>query len=87
MTNRHLSLKKVLSINAEALHLAALIQEFKPQQEAPLIVSTDWVVMAKQTETLEPLRLSLLGKWRKMPLYFDMQPWTDDFTNIVGIWK
>ncbi len=87
MTNRHLSLKKVLSINAEALHLASLIQEFKPQQDIPLVVATDWVVMAKQPETLEPLRLSRLGSWQKMPLYFDMQPWTDDFTNIVSIWK
>jgi hypothetical protein len=87
MTNRHLSLKKVLSINAEALHLASLIQEFKPQQDIPLVVATDWVVMAKHAETLEPLRLSLLGKWQKMPLYFDMKPWTDDFTNIVSIWK
>jgi len=87
MTNRHLSLKKVLSINAEALHLASLIQEFKPQQDIPLVVATDWVVMAKQAETLEPLRLSRLGNWQKMPLYFDMKPWTDDFTNIVSIWK
>jgi hypothetical protein len=87
MTNRHLSLKKVLSINAEALHLASLIQEFKPQQDIPLVVATDWVVMAKQAETLEPLRLSRLGKWQKMPLYFDMEPWTDDFTNMVSIWK
>ncbi|MCK9397353.1 MAG: fused MFS/spermidine synthase [Methylobacter sp.] len=87
MTNRHLSLKKVLSINAEALHLAALIQEFKPQQDIPLVVATDWVVMAKHAETLEPLRLSRLGNWQKMPLYFDMKPWTDDFTNIVSIWK
>lgn len=87
MTNRHLSLKKVLSINAEALHLAALIQEFRPQQDIPLVVATDWVVMAKHAETLEPLRLSGLGNWKKMPLYFDMKPWTDDFTNIVSIWK
>lgn len=87
MTNRHLSLKKVLSINAEALHLASLIQEFKPQQDIPLVVATDWVVMAKHEETLEPLRLSRLGNWQKMPLYFDMKPWTDDFTNIVSIWK
>ncbi|MDP1969856.1 MAG: fused MFS/spermidine synthase, partial [Methylobacter sp.] len=87
MTNRHLSLKKVLSINAEALHLASLIQEFKPQQDIPLVVATDWVVMAKHAETLEPLRLSRLGNWQKMPLYFDMKPWTDDFTNIVSIWK
>jgi hypothetical protein len=87
MTNRHLSLKKVLSINAEALHLAALIQEFKPPQDIPLVVATDWVVMAKHAEILEPLRLSRLGNWQKMPLYFDMKPWTDDFTNIVSIWK
>ncbi len=87
MTNRHLLLKKVLSINAEALHLASLIQEFEPPQEMPLVVATDWVVMAKQAETMEPLRLSLLGSWKKLPLYFDMQPWTDDFTNIVSIWK
>lgn len=87
MTNRHLSLKKVLSINAEALHLAALIQEFKPQQDLPLVVATDWVVMAHHAETLEPLSLSRLGSWQKLPLYFDMKPWTDDFTNIVSIWK
>jgi hypothetical protein len=87
MTNRHLSLKKVLSINAEALHLAALIQEFKPQQEIPLVVATDWVVMAKHPDTIEPLRQSRLGNWQKLPLYFDMKPWTDDFTNIVSIWK
>ncbi len=87
ITNRHLSLKKVLSIHAEHLHFAALIEEFKPQQEIPLVVATDWVVMAKHAETLDPLRLSSLGNWQKLPLYFDMKPWTDDFTNIVRIWK
>ncbi len=87
ITNRHLSLKKVLSIHAEHLHFSALIQEFKPQQELPLVVATDWVVMAKNPDTLTPLSLSRLGHWQKMPLYFDMKPWTDDFTNIVSIWK
>ena len=87
ITNRHLMLKKVLSIHAEHLHLSALIQEFKPQQALPLVVATDWVVMAKNPETLAPLSQSLIGNWQKMPLYFDMKPWTDDFTNIVSIWK
>ena len=87
ITNRHLSLKKVLSIHAEHLHFSALIQEFKPQQDLPLVIATDWVVMAKNPETLTPLSLSRLGNWQKMPLYFDMKPWTDDFTNIVSIWK
>ena len=87
ITNRHLLLKKVLSIHAEHLHFSSLIQEFKPQQDIPLVVATDWVVMAKNPDTLAPLNLSRLGNWEKMPLYFDMKPWTDDFTNIVSIWK
>ena len=87
ITNRHLSIKKVLSDHATQLKLAALIQEFKPKKEQPLIVATDWVVMAKNPAILEILRKSRLGSWQKMPLYFDMKPWTDDFTNIVDIWK
>ncbi|MDD2660658.1 MAG: fused MFS/spermidine synthase, partial [Methylococcales bacterium] len=87
ITNRHLLLKKVLSIHSENLHFQALIEEFKPQQELPLVVATDWVVMAKNPETLSPLSQSRLGNWQKMPLYFDMKPWTDDFTNIISIWK
>ena len=87
ITNRHLLLKKVVSIHAEQMKLAALIQEFKPQTVAPLIVATDWVVLAKNPETLKPLQTSQIGSWQKMPLYFDMPAWTDDFTNIVSIWK
>ncbi len=87
ITNRHLALKKVLSNHAENLHLAALIQEFKPQQDIPLVVATDWIVMAKKPETLALLKQSQLGSWQKLPLYFDIKPWTDDFTNIVTIWK
>ena len=87
ITNRHLALKKVLSIDAEHAHFAALIQEFKAPEAMPLVVDTDWVVIARQPETLTPLTLSLLGSWQTMPLYFDMHPWTDDYTNIVKIWK
>lgn len=87
ITNRHLALKKVLSDHAQQLHLAALIQEFKPQQDIPLVIATDWIVMAKKPETLEPLKQSQLGSWQKLPLYFGIKPWTDDFTNIVTIWK
>ncbi|MEI7796349.1 MAG: fused MFS/spermidine synthase [Methylococcaceae bacterium] len=87
ITNRHLLLKKVVSIHAEEMHLTALINEFKPQTDVPLIVATDWVVLAKNPETLKLLQTSQLGSWQKMPLYFDMPAWTDDFTSIIGIWK
>jgi len=87
ITNRHLALKKVISDHVSHLKISALIQEFKPQKEIPLVIATDWVVMAKQAKTLAPLRKTRLGNWQKLPLYFDMKPWTDDFTNIIGIWK
>ena len=87
ITNRHLDIKKVIADHATQLKLAALIQAFRPQTPQPLVVATDWVVMAKNPQVLERLQKSRLGNWQKLPLYFDMKPWTDDFTNILDIWK
>ncbi len=87
ITNRHLALKKVLSDHAKQLNFSALIQEFKPKSKIPLVVATDWVIMAKSKDSLAPLLQNRLGNWEKLPLYFDMKPWTDDFTNIISIWK
>jgi len=87
ITNRHLALKKVLADHVNQLHLAALLQEFKPETDVPLVVATDWVVIAKQPERLQRLQQSRLGHWQKLPLTFGLQPWTDDFTHIIGIWK
>lgn len=87
ITNRHLALKKVLADHVENLHLSGLLQEFSPENPAPLVVATDWVVIAKQPQRLDRLRQSRLGHWQKLPLTFNLQPWTDDFTHIIGIWK
>lgn len=87
ITNRHLDLKMVLADHARQLNYAALIQEYKPQQEIPLVVATDWFVLAKEAQTLAPLYKNGLGRWQKPGLYFGVKPWTDDFTNIVSIWK
>ncbi|MFI3138273.1 MAG: fused MFS/spermidine synthase [Methylococcaceae bacterium] len=87
ITNRHLALKNILSDHAQQLHLAALIQEFNPSTPMPLVVATDWVVMAKDANSLKPLQQSHLGNWQQLPLFFNLKPWTDDFTNIISIWK
>ncbi len=87
ITNRHLQLKKVIADHVQHMKIAALIQEFKPQGAMPLVTATDWVVIARDEKSLQPLLESRLGHWQKLPLYFDMKPWTDDFTNIIGIWK
>jgi len=87
ITNRHLALKKVMADHVNQLHLAALLQEFKPETDVPLVIATDWVVIAKHPERLQRLQQSRLGHWQKLPLTFGLQPWTDDFTHIIGIWK
>ena len=87
ITNRHLALKNVLADHVNSLHLAALIQEYKPAAEMPLIVATDWVVISKQAARLQRFEQSRIGHWQKLPITFDIQPWTDDFTHIIGIWK
>ena len=87
ITNRHLALKKVLADHAEHLQLSGLLQEFKPDGAVPLVIATDWVVLAKQPQRLERLQQSRLGHWQKLPLTLNLQPWTDDFTHIIGIWK
>lgn len=87
ITNRHLALKNVLADHVNSLHLAGLLQEFKPNTEIPLVVATDWVVIAKNPARLDRLQQSRIGHWQKLPITFDIQPWTDDFTHIIGIWK
>ncbi len=87
ITNRHLALKKVLANHVKDLQLSGLLQEFSPDNAAPLVVATDWVVISKQPQRLERLRQSRLGHWQALPLSFGLRPWTDDFTHIIGIWK
>lgn len=87
VSNRHLDLVRVLADHVENLHLAGLVQKFKPASEEPLIINTDWVVISKNPQRLEPLQHSRMGHWQKLPLTFGLRSWTDDFTNITGIWK
>jgi hypothetical protein len=87
ITKRHLAIKNVLADHVNTMHLAALLQEFKPETEQPLVVATDWVVISKNPDRLQRLQQSRLGHWQKLPLTFGLQPWTDDFTHIIGIWK
>lgn len=87
ITNRHLALKKVLSTLVQEMNLAALIQEYQPKTDEPYLIPADWAVITRHEKALDPLRQSRLGRWNLLPLYFGMRPWTDDFTNIISVWK
>jgi spermidine synthase len=87
ITNRHLTLKNILADHEKQLQVSGLLQEFRPSNPAPLVVDTDWAVFAKNPQRLQKLQQSRLGHWQKLPLVMDLQPWTDDYTSIIGIWK
>ncbi len=87
ITNRHLDMSRVLATLAHDMHLAGLIQRFKPKTLEPQIVAADWVILARDETALQALKRSRLGHWRMLPLTFGMRPWTDDFTNIISVWK
>ena len=85
ISNRHLQVSKVLADHAKDLALAALLQEYRPEQKTPLVHKSDWAVLAKNQQALQPLLAN--PAWQRMAGAGDMQAWTDDFTSIVSIWK
>ncbi|MGR8933961.1 MAG: fused MFS/spermidine synthase [Gammaproteobacteria bacterium] len=87
ITNRHLALKKVLADHVQKMRLAGLLQEYKAPPEMPLVSDADWAVIAARPENLVALKNSRLGRWQELPLTFGMKSWSDDFTNILSIWK
>lgn len=87
ITNRHLTLKKVVANHARNMGLAALHQVFLPQKNTPFIHYTEWIVLAKDATNLKPLMLTRLGSWNKLPEFPEIRDWTDDFTSIINILK
>ncbi len=85
ISNRHLQVNKVLANHAKNMGLAALLQEYRPEQKTPLVHKSDWAVLAKNQRTLQPLLSN--PAWQEMRSSGEMQAWTDDFTSIVSIWK
>ncbi len=88
ISNRYLDLKPVLADHANKLKLAALIKEYRPRKNIPLVFRSDWAVFSKKPEDLKPL-LELVSQfqWQKLELKQDIRSWTDDYTSIMAVWK
>lgn len=85
ISNRHFYIKKVLATHAENIRLGGLAQEFIPSSDNVLIYASDWLVLSKNANKLARLKAS--GNWQKLPRYFATKTWTDDFSDILSIWK
>jgi hypothetical protein len=88
ISNRYLDLKPVLGHFAHDLHLVGLVQDdmdlSEDEKKAKKAPST-WAVMARQ-----PFDLSQLAadhRWKPLPSMPKSRLWTDDFSNILSVFK
>lgn len=84
VSNRYLALKHVLADHAQKLNLGLLLQEYRPQQNIPLVYRSDWAILAKNQAVLAPL---LEHNWQDLRQTPQTVAWTDDFTSIMSVWK
>jgi hypothetical protein len=88
ISNRYLNLRPVLGNLAHDLNLAGLVQDDmklsdfeKNAKKAP----STWVVMARRSSDLGQLTVD--PRWRPLPERSTTGVWTDDFSNIVRVFK
>ena len=81
ISNRHLDLAPVLAAEADRLGLVAVRrQQFG---SSDLSATSDWVVLARDTASLEPLRAS--GGWAELTGEAGVRGWTDDYSSLVQV--
>lgn len=85
ISNRHLALLPVLARLAAEQNLAVLAQldTEAPQDTAPGKTASQWVVMARSGDELQPLASD--PRWVRPDVNHDEPVWTDDFSNIISV--
>jgi hypothetical protein len=87
ISNKHLELAPMLSALAQELGLAERYQLFVPPPDAlPWSANvTEWMVLARREEDLA--FLARAPRWTTYTPTRTVRPWTDDFSNIVGVMR
>jgi hypothetical protein len=88
ISNRYLDLRPVLSNLAADAGLHALLQHdaaFARLDLFPGKLSSTWIVVTRREELLAPFVAS--PRWQRLPEPADRRPWTDDYSNIIAIFR
>lgn len=80
ITNRHLNLEPVLGTLAKDARLSALVTHSNPKKKHALLLSSRWIAMAENAETLQPLYEN--PAWKPLPSGTGAV-WTDHYSNIL----
>ncbi len=88
ISNRYLDLKPILGNLANDMNLVCLVQDdmelSEAEKKAKKAPST-WAIMARQSLDLNPL--SADRRWKVSSSTPGARLWTDDFSNIVSVFK
>jgi hypothetical protein len=88
ISNRYLDLKPILGNLADHMNLVCLVQDdmdlSDAEKKAKKAPST-WAVMARRSPDLD--RLAADHRWRPLSGTPKSRLWTDDFSNIVSVFK
>lgn len=57
-----------------------------PQENADGKMASQWVVMAREVSHLGSLARKG-GRWKTLTSQSDLTPWTDDYADILAVWK
>jgi spermidine synthase len=86
ISNRYLDLEPVVAGIARRLELSGVAQHHrfpKAKYELTGIASSKWVVLARDTTILDPLRRD--KRWRVLSTSADLPVWTDQSSNILDV--
>lgn len=85
ITNHYLDLQPVMAAAAGHFGKTALLQDFEPAQDNLLYMNSVWVLLV-DPDSLAGLLPQLQGAQILQPRP-GFRPWTDSFTNLLGILK
>lgn len=86
ISNRRLDLEPVVADLAADAGLVALLRNHEvpnQRQDSAYDYGSDWVVLARSEEHLGKLTTDPL--WTKLEPTGNSRPWTDDYSNIIGV--
>ena len=86
ISNRYLDLRPVIAALARDLGLVALWRQdpdLGPTDLAHGRVTSEWAVVARQTDSLKDIGRD--DRWKPLTVSNDFPAWTDDFSNIVSL--
>jgi SAM-dependent methyltransferase len=80
-TNTYLDLRPVMAAAAQAFDRSALAYTWIPDAQFPLCRRSEWTVLQPKTSAGSPS----VSDWERLPVKANFKPWTDSYSNLLGI--